>query len=153
MKRITAILLALLMALVVFGCAQPAEVVEESIVEEAVVAEPAATEAPAATEEPVPTTMQFTDSADRTVELPMDVTKVAVSGPLAQIALFALCPDKLVGVANAWDAKRGGGAGGDHRGSGGGACAGRGVQPILCRQMRIKEGHSSSHRENPARRR
>jgi iron complex transport system substrate-binding protein len=28
---------------------------------------------------------------------------VAISGPMAQIVLFALCPDKLVGVASKWD--------------------------------------------------
>ena len=48
-------------------------------------------------------TQEFTDSLGRTVTLPADIQKVAVSGPLAQIYLFALCPDKLVGVSNAWD--------------------------------------------------
>ena len=37
------------------------------------------------------------------MELPARIGKVAVSGPLAQIVLFALCPDKLVGIANEWD--------------------------------------------------
>ena len=45
----------------------------------------------------------FTDSVGREVELPAQIDKVAVSGPLAQIVLFALCPDKLVGIANEWD--------------------------------------------------
>ena len=45
----------------------------------------------------------FTDSVGRTVELPVTIDKVAVSGPLAQIVLFALCPDRLVGIANKWD--------------------------------------------------
>lgn len=49
-------------------------------------------------------TKQFTDSAGRTVTLPAQIDKVAISGPLAQIVLFALCPDKLVGVASKWDA-------------------------------------------------
>ena len=48
-------------------------------------------------------TRSFTDSVGRTVELPKDLEKVAVSGPLAQIVLFALCPDRLVGIANKWD--------------------------------------------------
>ena len=48
-------------------------------------------------------TQEFTDSLGRTVTLPADIQKVAISGPLAQIYLFALCPDKLVGVSNAWD--------------------------------------------------
>ena len=50
-----------------------------------------------------PATRTFTDSVGRTVELPVDLGKVAVSGPLAQIVLFALCPDKLAGIASAWD--------------------------------------------------
>ena len=45
----------------------------------------------------------FTDSLGREVEVPAHITKVAVSGPLAQIALFAICPDELVGIANEWD--------------------------------------------------
>ena len=40
----------------------------------------------------------------RTVEVPAEITSVAVSGPLAQMVLFALCPDKLVGIADEWDA-------------------------------------------------
>lgn len=48
-------------------------------------------------------TRVFTDSTGREVTVPAQIDKVAVSGPLAQIVLFALCPDKLVGVANEWD--------------------------------------------------
>ena len=51
---------------------------------------------------PEPTTRVFTDSTGRQVEVPTQIDKVALSGPLAQIVLFALCPDKLVGVSNAW---------------------------------------------------
>ena len=51
---------------------------------------------------PEPTTRVFTDSTGREVEVPTQIDKVAISGPLAQIVLFALCPDKLVGVSNAW---------------------------------------------------
>lgn len=96
MKKALFLLLALLMCVSAFACAaQTAEVTATEA--------PVATEAPAPTEEPAPTTVQFTDSVGRTVELPTDITKVAVSGPLAQIVLFALCPDKLVGVASKWD--------------------------------------------------
>ena len=59
---------------------------------------------PAALAEGEPATRTFTDSVGRTVELPAAIDKVAVSGPLAQIVLFALCPDKLVGIASKWDA-------------------------------------------------
>jgi len=44
----------------------------------------------------------FTDSVGRTIELPARIDKVALSGPLAQIVLFALCPDQLVGISSAW---------------------------------------------------
>ncbi|MEG1755601.1 MAG: ABC transporter substrate-binding protein [Clostridia bacterium] len=64
--------------------------------------------APEATAEPgqVPeenVTVQFTDSVGRTIEVPANITKIAISGPLAQIVLFALAPDKLVGIASKWD--------------------------------------------------
>ncbi|MBQ2201377.1 MAG: ABC transporter substrate-binding protein [Clostridia bacterium] len=48
-------------------------------------------------------TRSFTDSVGRTVEVPNEITKVAISGPLAQIVVFALCPDRLVGIAQKWD--------------------------------------------------
>ncbi len=44
-------------------------------------------------------TYVFTDSAGREVEIPRDVSRIAPSGPLAQIVLYTLCPDKLVGNA------------------------------------------------------
>jgi iron complex transport system substrate-binding protein len=97
MKKALVILMALLLAFSAFACtAKPAET--------AATEAPVATEAPTPTEEPAPTTVQFTDSVGRVVEVPADITKVAISGPLAQIVLFALCPDKLVGVASKWDA-------------------------------------------------
>ncbi len=51
----------------------------------------------------IPQTRTFTDSVGRTVEVPYALDRVAVSGPLAQIVLFALCPDRLVGIASKWD--------------------------------------------------
>ena len=50
-----------------------------------------------------PETRVFTDSVGREVTVPAQIDKVALSGPMAQIVLFALCPDKLVGISNAWD--------------------------------------------------
>ena len=47
-------------------------------------------------------TRSVTGSTGREVEVPVQIDKVALSGPMAQIVLFALCPDKLVGVSNAW---------------------------------------------------
>lgn len=97
MKKTLVLFLALMMCVSLFACAaKPAEA--------AATPAPVATEAPAPTEEPAPATVQFTDSVGRVVELPADITKIAISGPLAQIVLFALCPDKLVGVASKWDA-------------------------------------------------
>ncbi|MBQ7886572.1 MAG: ABC transporter substrate-binding protein [Clostridia bacterium] len=49
-------------------------------------------------------TRTFTDSVGREVTVPQSVEKVAISGPLAQIVVFALAPDKLVGIASEWDA-------------------------------------------------
>ena len=49
-----------------------------------------------------PTNSVFTDSLGREVEVSTNLTRVALSGPLAQLILFALCPDKLVGLATAW---------------------------------------------------
>jgi len=48
-------------------------------------------------------TVTFTDSAGRNVEVPAKISKIAVTGPLAQIVLFSLAPDKLVGIATPWD--------------------------------------------------
>jgi iron complex transport system substrate-binding protein len=52
---------------------------------------------------PEPASFIFTDSLGRKVEVPTNITRVALSGPLTQIVLFALCPDKLVGLATDWD--------------------------------------------------
>ncbi len=45
----------------------------------------------------------FIDSLGREVMIPTGIEKIAVTGPAAQLALFALCPDKLAGLAAAWD--------------------------------------------------
>ena len=45
----------------------------------------------------------FTDSTGRTIEIPEKLEKIAITGPTAQIVLFALAPEKLVGIANSWD--------------------------------------------------
>lgn len=42
----------------------------------------------------------FTDSCGREVELPKDISSVVPSGPLAQIVLYTVCPDKLAGRSN-----------------------------------------------------
>jgi iron complex transport system substrate-binding protein len=45
-------------------------------------------------------TRVFTDSAGRTVELPLVIDRVAPSGAYAQIMLYTLCPDKLIGLSS-----------------------------------------------------
>ena len=82
-KRLLALMLALMMTLSLAACGNQTD--------------PPADDADAAQ------TRVFTDSTGREVTVPAQIDKVAVSGPLAQIVLFALCPDKLVGVANEWD--------------------------------------------------
>lgn len=49
-------------------------------------------------------TRTFTDDAGRTVTLDQEITRIAVSGVGAQIVVFALAPDMLVGVTSEWDA-------------------------------------------------
>ena len=113
MRRITILILALLMALSTACAAKSQSAAPADTAKAAEVLQPAdapkatdtpkATEAPEPTEEPLPETRQFTDSAGRTVEIPYSLDKVAVSGSLAQIVLFALCPDRLAGIASKWD--------------------------------------------------
>lgn len=41
----------------------------------------------------------FTDSAGREVTVPKDIERIAPSGPLAQVVLYTLVPDKMVGLS------------------------------------------------------
>ena len=82
MKKTLSVLLAVMMiaALALTGCGQNTE--------------------PQTNEQP--TTRTFTDSLGREVTLPTDLTKIAISGPLAQIVVFAIAPEMMVGIANEW---------------------------------------------------
>ena len=105
MKKLIALVLAALLVASLAGCTEDTLVPTDTPAPVDTLA-PAQIEAPEETtppEEVAPNTRTFTDSIGRTVELPAEIEKVAVSGPLAQIVLFALCPDKLVGIASAWD--------------------------------------------------
>ena len=84
-KRLLALVLALVMSLSLFACGQKQQ--------------PDAADEGTQTE----TTRVFTDSCGREVTVPADIQKIAVSGPLAQMVVFAIAPDRMVGVANAWD--------------------------------------------------
>ena len=83
MKKMLSILLAVMMIamLVLTGCGQ---------------------ENPAPTPDPEPTARTFTDSLGREVTLPANLSKIAISGPLAQIVVFAIAPEMMVGIANDW---------------------------------------------------
>jgi iron complex transport system substrate-binding protein len=72
-------------------------------------AEPAPEPQPQTQEQPAPepaqsAEIQFTDSVGRVVTVPAKIEKIAPSGPLAQIVLFSLAPDKFVGLATKWSA-------------------------------------------------
>ena len=84
-KRLLALVLALVMSLSLFACGQKQQ--------------PDAADEGTQTE----TTRVFTDSCGREVTVPADIRRIAVSGPLAQMVVFAIAPDRMVGVANAWD--------------------------------------------------
>ena len=79
MKKPLSLLLALAMLLSLVGCG----------------AQSAAPDAPE--------TRRFTDSSGRTVTVPKRIERVAVSGTMAQMLVFALAPDTLTGVAGRWD--------------------------------------------------
>ena len=45
-------------------------------------------------------TVSFTDSSGRTVELPANIERVAVTGPISQMCMLTLAPEKMVGLSN-----------------------------------------------------
>lgn len=105
MKKTFALLLSLVMVLSLFaGCGQKAPTDTQPPTHPQVSDAPiqAPTEA---TEEPQ--SREFTDSCGRTVTVPMEVTKIAISGPLSQIYILPLAGDVLVGVSQGFseDAK------------------------------------------------
>ena len=60
------------------------------------------TAAEAETPAPDLDTQIFTDSIGRNVEIPATIDRIAPSGTLAQVVLFTLCPEKLVGLSGEW---------------------------------------------------
>ena len=106
-KRIVSLLLSLCLLLALAACGTPAAKPTEAPVQPT--AEP--TQAPQPTAEPVPTeapaekpeTVEYTDDTGRTLIIPGEITRIAVTGPMSQIVLFALAPEKLVGISNKWD--------------------------------------------------
>ena len=49
-------------------------------------------------------TVTFTDDCGREVEVPTHISRIVATGPLAQIVLYTIAPDMLVGLANKWGA-------------------------------------------------
>jgi len=47
-------------------------------------------------------TREFTDSLGRTVTVPAQITRIAITGPLSQVYIIPLAGDMLVGVSNAF---------------------------------------------------
>ena len=47
-------------------------------------------------------TETFTDSLGRVVNVPATIRRIAVTGLTAQLTVFALCPDRLAGLADQW---------------------------------------------------
>ncbi|MDR0489723.1 MAG: ABC transporter substrate-binding protein [Oscillospiraceae bacterium] len=109
MKKLFALMLvAFLIAALAAGCDKSATPPESTLPDQPTASAPldestppVSAAGPADASSPVESaTYLFTDSCGREVELPRDVTRIAPSGPLAQIVLFTLCPDKLVGFAS-----------------------------------------------------
>lgn len=76
MKR-TAICLMIVLSLILSGCS-------------------------AAGEMPSASTEIFVDSTGRSVSVPTEITKIAITGPLSQVYILPLAGDMLVGVSNAY---------------------------------------------------
>lgn len=74
MKKFIALILTLVLTLGICACGTP-QAQEEKSVE----------------------TREFTDSCGRTVTVPAEVTKIAMSGPLTQIYVLPLCSDMIAG--------------------------------------------------------
>lgn len=100
-KRILTLLSALSLLLSLTACGGTAATPTVPPTGTPASAAPTAAPAPEATQ--TPETREFTDSTGRTVTVPYEITKIAVSGPMSQIFLFALAPDMLVGISNDWD--------------------------------------------------
>lgn len=99
MKKTLSLLLAFaLLAVMLTACATtgPASVQSETPAQ----ASTASPSAEATPEAPESGTVEFTDSAGRTVEIPSAITKISPSGSLAQMFLLAIAPDLLCTIAS-----------------------------------------------------
>ncbi len=114
MKKILSLILALALVFSLISCSGTTESSEPEAESPETSAEvsaspseqpseqPSPSEAETESETPADETVLFTDSVGREVEVPAQITRIAASGALAQIVIFALAPDALVGIASAW---------------------------------------------------
>ena len=113
-KRILALLLAAVLLLALCACGGNGNTASNTAAPDTQTAAPTAT--PEATPEATPDaaadetpadtapeTMEYTDDLGRTMTLPGQITRVVVTGPLAQTIVFAVAPDLMVAVANEWN--------------------------------------------------
>ena len=59
---------------------------------------------PADSAEPVGETVVFTDDCGRDVVIPAEISRIAATGPVAQVILYTIAPDMFVGLASRWNA-------------------------------------------------
>ncbi|WP_455718676.1 ABC transporter substrate-binding protein [Anaerosporobacter sp.] len=95
-RRMKCLWLVILLVISLIGCNTKKS--EEKVAEE-VISEDTKTTDPSNKDE-TSDTILFTDSAGREVEIPSNITRIAASGSLAQIVLFSVDPDKLIGLAS-----------------------------------------------------
>ncbi len=100
MRKIKTLLCLMLVFLIIFvstGCSSGTSPEQTNAPESDVNTEPQPSDESDKSED---ATIKFTDSAGREVEIPANLERIAPSGPLAQVVLYTLCPDKLVGLAS-----------------------------------------------------
>jgi len=90
-KRISAFLLAAALLLCTAACAPAADTDSGK--------EPSPGTAPENSAE----TVEFLDDLGREVTVPADITRIVSTGPLSQIALFAIAPEMFVGLTSKWE--------------------------------------------------
>ncbi len=93
-KQLIAVFLSALLLVVVVGCSQAQDTQTASTSD----SQTTTTADPATTTPEKRADFTFTDDAGRDVEVPGDMQRIAPSGPLAQLVLYTLCPDRLVGL-------------------------------------------------------
>ncbi len=89
MRRTASLLLALILLATLFtGCGNDSGTSEP--------------ETTPPSEDAQPGTRSFVDSTGRELEIPADISRIAVTGQMTQIVIFALAPEKLVGLSGEW---------------------------------------------------